>query len=503
MSQPAPRDAYTAAQVRRAEESLLVALKGRGVPEGALMQRAAAGLAAACTDLLGGVYGRRVLVLVGSGDNGGDALFAAARLARRGGQAEALLLSPDRTHAAALAAFRAAGGRVVEEVPLTRAGGGRLGDLVLDGIVGIGASGGLRPDAETAWQRAGGWHCPVVAVDVPSGIGVDDGRVDGPCVEADLTVTFGAHKVGLLVGAGAQHAGVVELVDIGLGPHLPQPPAVRVLSPATIASRLRTAVPGADSHKYSRGVVGVAAGSAEYTGAGLLAVAGASCGLAGMVRYHGPDEVADLVRARHPEVVVGSGRVQAWVVGSGGGGDAGAVLERAGADEVPLVVDADALQHVTQPLRVPALLTPHAGELARMLGAERAAVEDEPLRNACEAADRFRATVLLKGHRTVVASPATDGDPERRHVFVNTTGTPWLATAGAGDVLAGLLGALLAVLPDPPAHAAAIGAWLHGAASTYAGRGGPVTASDVAAALPAMIADVLARHSGDGVRTTS
>jgi hydroxyethylthiazole kinase-like uncharacterized protein yjeF len=188
----------------------------------------------------------------------------------------------------------------------------------------------------------------------------------------------------------------------------------------------------------------------------------------------GPAE--QLVRAAHPEVVVGAGRVQAWVVGSGGGDEAPDALDAAVADGVPVVVDADALTAVRGPLGVPALLTPHAGELARMLGTEREAVEAEQLRHAREAAERFGAVVLLKGRHTLVAAP--DG-----RVRVTTVGPPWLATAGAGDVLAGLCGALLAAGLDP-FDAGSAGSWLHGAAAALASHGGPLRAPDVAAALP-------------------
>jgi len=471
------RLAYAVDDVRAAEHKLMGTL-----PDGALMQRAASGLAAACADLLGGarggVYGARVLVLAGSGANGGDALYAAARLARRGAAVDALLLSGDKVHPGALADLRAAGGRVVDHVASA--------DLVLDGIVGIGGSGGLRPDAAEVWHRVRSLDATVVAVDVPSGIGVDDGTVDGAHVDADVTVTFGAYKVGLLAGPGARAAGAVHLVDIGLAEYLHRP-ALRALTAGDVAAVLAEVAPGPGDHKYTRGVVGMATGSAEFTGAGVLATAGASCGLAGMVRYDGPREVADLVRARHPEVVVGTGRVQCWVVGSGGGGDARAVLDRARADGVPLVVDADALQHATEPLGVPALLTPHAGELAQVLGIERSAVEAEPLRVAREAARRLQAVVLLKGDRTLV----TDGDRN----YVNTTGAPWLGTAGAGDVLAGLCGALLAATADSEmdlVQVGAVAAWLHGAAATLAGAGGPVVAGDVAAALPRVLRELTA-----------
>jgi hydroxyethylthiazole kinase-like uncharacterized protein yjeF len=200
-----------------------------------------------------------------------------------------------------------------------------------------------------------------------------------------------------------------------------------------------------------------------------------------MVRYLG--EAADLVRAAHPEVVAGPGRVQAWVIGSGGGEDAGKALSEALSDGVPVVVDADGLTHVTGPVDVPALLTPHAGELARMLGVEREEVEAEQLRFAREAAQRYDAVVLLKGRHTLVATPAGE-------VRVTTVGPAWLASAGAGDVLAGLCGALLAAGLSP-LDAGSVGSWLHGAAAVAAGDGGPLTAPDVARALPPLLRDLL------------
>lgn len=434
------------------------------LPRGTLMQRAAAGLAYAVLDLLDGGYGRRVLLLVGSGDNGGDALFAGAMLARRGTAVEALLLSRDRTHAEGLAALRAAGGRVLGDLDLTH-----QPDVVVDGIVGIGGTGSLRKQAAEVVGRLRG--VPFVAVDVPSGVEVDTGAVDGPHVEAAVTVTFGTHKIAHLVDPAARACGAVHLVDIGLD--LPDA-AVTALQAADVSQMLPR--PDAAAHKYSRGVVGVRAGSAKYPGAGVLCVAGASTGIAGMVRYDGG--AADAVRGAHPEVVVGPGRVQAWVVGSGGGAEAGDALARCLEDGVPVVVDADGLSHVTGPFDVPALLTPHAGELARMLGVGREEVEAQQLRLAREAASRYHAVVLLKGRHTLVAAP--DG-----RVRVNTAGVPWLATAGSGDVLAGLCGALLAAGLDP-FDAGAAGAWLHGAAAVHAGQGGPLTAPDVAAALPAV-----------------
>jgi hydroxyethylthiazole kinase-like uncharacterized protein yjeF len=199
-----------------------------------------------------------------------------------------------------------------------------------------------------------------------------------------------------------------------------------------------------------------------------------------MVRYVGTAAAA--VKQQHPEVV-GAGRVQAWVVGSGGGDQAGVELAAALADGVPVVIDADALPHVAaHRLARQAVLTPHAGELAALLGVDRADVEARMLHHARAAAATYDAVVLLKGDRTVIAHP--DG-----RVRVNPTGTPWLATAGAGDVLGGLIGALLAG-GLPPLDAASVAAWLHGAAATAASGGGPIVASDVARALPAVIREM-------------
>ncbi len=463
------RRAHTADQVRAAE-AVLIARQ----PEGALMQRASYGLASAIADLLGRVYGVRVLLLVGSGHNGGDALWAGTFLARRGASVEVVLLGSS-VHEPGLAALRAAGGRVV---PVDDA---HAPDVVVDGILGIGGRPGLRDDAAAAVARFAG--VPTVAVDVPSGIDVDTGRLDGPHVRADLTVTFGTHKVAHLLDPASYACGVVHLVELGLD--LPEP-VVEALQTDDVAALLPR--PDAFAQKYTRGVVGVRAGSQQYPGAAVLCTSGAGAGLVGMVRYDGA--AADAVRAAHPEVVVGDGRVQAWVVGSGGGDDAEQALADSLGDErgdgpVAVLADADALQHVPKQPGVPMLLTPHAGELSAMTGVDRASIEASPLEHARSAAADYGVTVLLKGRHTVVADP--DG-----RVHVTTSGVPWLATAGAGDVLAGLCGALLAAGLDPY-DAGSVGSWLHGTAASLAGAGGPITAGDVAAALPETLRRTLDR----------
>lgn len=480
------RRAYSVETVRAAEAALMQRL-----PEGELMRRAAAGLAVACGDLLrrnGRVYGSRVLLLVGSGDNGGDALYAGARLARRGAGVRALLLAPDRAHPGGLAALLAAGGQVVD-------GPDGLGvlDLVVDGITGIGGRGGLREDATGLLHTVTRDRTPVLAVDLPSGVEADTGEVHGDAVRADATVTFGTYKPGLLIDPAAEHAGALRLVDIGLGPELPEPPDLEALQYADVAALLP--VPGPESDKYRRGVVGVVAGSERYPGAAVLAVAGALRGGAGAVRYVGPG--ADAVIARYPEALVHAGppskagRVQAWVVGPGlgDGRSAGAAVAEVLAADVPVLVDADGLRlldaETVRTRTAPTVLTPHAGEAAALLGTAREEVEAGRLAAVRELAARYRATVLLKGSTTLIA------EARDTPVRVNPTGTSWLATAGSGDVLSGLTGSLLAA-GLAPRDAASVGAYLHGLAARHGSDGAPVSAQDVADGIRAAWRDVRA-----------
>ncbi|ADB35050.1 carbohydrate kinase, YjeF related protein [Kribbella flavida DSM 17836] len=462
------RRAHTVEQVRAAEAELMARL-----PEGTLMQRAATGLAVALGNFLGRVYGARVVLLVGSGDNGGDALYAGEKLARRGAQVVAVLLS-DKVHTAGLAALRQAGGRIggTEEIATA--------DVVVDGIVGIGGRPGLKPQALTAVRLAEQYAVPVVAVDIPSGVDVDTGETPDEHVRAALTVTFGTHKICHFVDPAATACGPVHLVDIGL--ELPAAP-VEALQAADV--RARYPVPRGESDKYSRGVLGLMAGSAQYPGAAVIATGGALGGPLGMMRYVGPEAVGEAVRTAHAEIVVGEGRVQAWAIGSGLGDELDVARVRDLLDdEEPVLLDADGLKALDDSGdHVNVLITPHAGELARLLQVDRATVEAERLTHARLAADRYDVTVLLKGSTTVIAAP--DG-----RVRVNTNATPWLATAGSGDVLAGLCGSLLAAGLDP-FDAAAVGAHLHAAAARLSATGGPTTAIAIARALPAATRQLL------------
>lgn len=483
------RHYYSADAIRDAEAPLLQRL-----PDGALMRRAAHGLAIAITRELvlrtGGVAGRRVCAVVGSGDNGGDALWAAAFLRRRGVAATAVLLTPDRAHRAGLAAFRRAGGQVVEHVPPAT-------DLVIDGVVGISGSGPLRPGAAEVFAAVDAAGIPVVAVDLPSGLDVATGAADGAHVRAALTVTFGGYKPVHALG----DCGRVELVDIGLD--LPEAVAVSLEADDVPA---RWPVPGPRDDKYTQGVTGILAGSSTYPGAAVLCTGAAVAATSGMVRYAGT--AGQQVLALWPEVIATptaqeAGRVQAWVVGPGLGTDSAgaAALVFALDQDLPVIVDADGLTilaahpDLLADRRAPTVLTPHAGEFARLAGSPPG---DDRIAATRRLADQFGATVLLKGNVTVIAEPGSAGRSGATggsggSVYLNRADESWAATAGSGDVLSGVIGALLAA-GLPPGEAAAAAAFVHArAADASALDPGPHPAPTSASRILAHIRTALAQ----------
>jgi hydroxyethylthiazole kinase-like uncharacterized protein yjeF len=467
---------YSADAIREAEAPLLASL-----PEGGLMRRAAFGLASAIVRelvlLTGGISGRRVCAVVGSGDNGGDALWASTFLRRRGASTAVLLLKPERTHEAALAAFARAGGRIVESVPAAT-------DLVIDGVVGISGSGALRPNAAEVFAAVDEAGIPVVAVDIPSGIDVQTGAADGPHVHATLTVTFGGLKPVHALG----DCGRVELVDIGL-----DLPSTDMLGFDAADVKARWPVPGPKDDKYTQGVTGILAGSATYPGAAVLCTGAAVAATSGMVRYAG--SAGPQVLSHWPEVIAApsaqaSGRVQAWAIGPGlGTEDTGAAaLWFALGTDLPVIVDADALTilaahpDLVTGRTAPTVLTPHAGEFARLAGAPSG---DDRVAATRKLADRLGATVLLKGNVTVVAEP---GGP----VYFSPAGQSWAATAGSGDVLSGIIGALLAG-GLPAGEAAAAAAFVHArAANLSAADPGPHPAPTSASRILAHVRTAIA-----------
>lgn len=448
------RPVHDVPTIRQAEEVLMAQM-----PPGTLMQRAATGLAVTTAGLIkrrfGRVAGIRLSVVAGSGNNGGDALFAASQLARRGVSVD-IVATSDTLHPEGLKAALREGARVTEARPA---------EVVLDAVVGIGGTGPLRDNAVAIRDAIDADL--TIAVDLPSGLQPDTGDVPGQVWRADHTVTFGTLKPAVVLRPDI--CGQVHLVDIGLDATLPAA-TVHVVERNDAASFLPR--PGFRDNKYTRGVVSVVAGSDKYPGAGQLCTAGARRSGAGMVR----SSVGGF-----PDVVVAEGRTDAYVIGPGLADEARltkAVATAMGSGK-PVVLDAEALSEARPG---PVVVTPHEGEFARM----GFAIGDDRIDAVRQAAAQLGVTVLLKGSVTVVAAP--DGE-----VFINSHSSPNLAAAGSGDVLAGLLGGMLArhfvgrdADPMRIAQIAACAALVHGQAgalTTY-----PATSVDVADCVPRAVA---------------
>ena len=538
-------EAFEKQTVRRAEAQVVAVH-----PHGTLMKKAAGEVSDTVIELLLArgvkVAESPILGLVGGGDNGGDCLYALSYLAKLGYPCLALILS-DKPHLEALIAAEKAqvtiervdlsgNARQVARLAARRA---RAAKVWIDGLVGTGINGKLRePLSQVVAEltRISASHPRQflrIAIDIPSGVFADDGRLPGVCLGADVTVTMGALKSASLLPPAAYKFGQVRLVDLGL--QLSEPRLAR-LQARDVGEFW--ALPRAQDHKYTRGVVQVVAGSSSFPLTGVMCVEGAGRAGAGMVRYVGPEEAAFAILSRVPEAVVGAGKHQCLLVGPGiDSKDSSRVREavnqavQAATSGIPLVLDAGAIDFYPEIVaQVPgghlshrAVLTPHAGEAARLLsalgagggrgGVTRAEVEASPAAWAQFLADKTQATVLLKGAVTLIASA-------NETMFSQAGAPPWAGTAGSGDVLAGIVASVLAqhqaraeqsghhMSASQVAFAVASAAWVHAMAARNAAGlslseepeakgltalGTPIVASDIARAIPQAIAWALAR----------
>ncbi|WP_408932338.1 bifunctional ADP-dependent NAD(P)H-hydrate dehydratase/NAD(P)H-hydrate epimerase [Corynebacterium sp. YSMAA1_1_D6] len=522
------RPAYTVATVRAAEERLLAQ---QSEPD-QLMWLAAAAVADTASVMLEAQPGA-VLILAGSGGNGGDGLYAGAELASRGVSVHALV--PERCHDTALAAFREAGGSVFPADALPSGSA-----LLIDAIAGLGSARGLSGTALSLYEQAVASGVPVLAVDMPTGIDADTGVVAPDTVEADVTITFGSPRMGHALAA---ECGQVVVSDLKLPGGVPSfaetladldEPTGFIAHEPTIASPwewtagelalpggratrpwpvgctgpIANPTPGAHSDKYSGGVVALAAGSDTYPGAGILCATAAVRATPSMVRFIDDNTITSLLPELvcHPDVP-SSGRAQAWVVGPGRGTDSAAATElrKVLAQGLPTILDADALTLLARntslrrtvaehPLTI---LTPHEGEFTRLYKATfstaPSAAWGEALR---ELAEELNSIILLKGRLTRVTAP---GQP----IYSFNAGHSFAATPGSGDVLSGVLGAVIAQLsaatssPSPAEiitevlHAGAIHAHAAAIAAETPDGFAPCSASQIAAAIPQAIARLL------------
>ena len=513
----------TAAQMREMDRRTI---EDFGVPSLVLMENAALRVVDVIADRFGPLRGKRIGVVCGKGNNGGDGLAIARHLATRCAADVTVWLAADPQ---SLTEDGAANFKMAVRFGLSfltsdspRIGGGGV-DLIVDALLGTGIRGGVTGEFAEVINAMNEGGCPVVGVDVPSGLDADTGRVEGACVKATLTVTFALPKFGLLVYPGAEYVGELVVADIGMPRQVMAADDVLVgATEATDVARwLPVRVNGRDSNKGQFGHVTVFAGSSGFVGAPTLTAEAAARTGAGLVTLAVPEGIQNALMARVSPVVMTRGLAQteggtfarsgveaalklagkgtAAALGPGLGGPESEetrafVREFVARCPVPLVIDADALNCLAlEPDRGVSLvkgrptvtvLTPHPGEMGRLLGTDTGAVQSYR-RDAVERAAReYGCPVLLKGARTLIAHP--DG-----RLAVNTTSNPGMATGGAGDVLSGVIAALLAGGLGVWESALA-GAYLHGLAGdlTASEQGGSagLIATDLVDRLPAAIA---------------
>lgn len=449
-------------QIRAAEQEHMLAH-----PDVDLMQVAAGKIALRAHEM---AESGTILVAVGPGNNGGDGLFAARNLARLGHRV-VVWLAAGSAHPGGVVAARQVGIRFADQLAVLR----MLPDvsLVIDAIAGLGSRSGLSPDLVWFAETCRTLEIPVLAVDLPSGLAADDHRVPEHCMKATRTITFAAPKLCHAAQPAASFCGDVEVADIGL--RLPES-ELHLMQRLDVARWWPWPTPYAD--KYSRGVLGVDTGSRMFPGAAVLSVFGAVYSGVGMVRFVGPERPAQLVSLRLPSVTLGPGRVQAWLAGCGWGDEASrSRLEPILESGVPAVIDAEALDDLPDSLPSGWLLTPHAGELAVLLGTTRTAVMDDPIGSVRAAAARWQTTVLLKGATQYIAEASG-------RVTLAVPGPAWTAQAGSGDALAGICGTLMAS-GLPAWQSAALGASVQALAAEH--RPGPFPPEVVVQALPEVI----------------
>ena len=482
-----PTAIYSAAQVRALDAW---EIEKRQVPSFTLMTRAAEG----ALKILRARWpqARRIAVVCGAGNNGGDG-YVLARLAKAAGL-EAMVLAtvpPGRLQGDALRAqteWLAAEGAAHPFVADALSGC----DVIVDGLLGTGLSGPPRPETLAVIRAINAARRPVLSLDVPSGLDADTGAVHGDAVCAEITVCFVAFKCGLFLGAGPEHAGVLLLEDLGVvAPSLPQfVPVLRRIDEAEIAQHLPRR--RRESHKGTHGRVVIIGGGAGMPGALRLAGEAALRVGAGLVTVGGAAENLVAVTATRPELIylplqatssLESHLAGASVVAVGPGLGRGDWAQRLWTqvvklEGIPVVMDADALNLLAlSPVKMPPhwVITPHPGEAARLLGRDTAAIQADRLGAVRELHQRYGAIAVLKGAGTLVASG--DGATE---ISICERGNPGMATAGMGDVLTGVIAGLLAQIGDSRV-AARLGVLIHALAGDSAAQGGQrgLLASDV------------------------
>ncbi len=505
--------AVTASQMRNIDRRTI---DEYGVSSSVLMERA--GLAAA-EKMLELFERRKVIVICGGGNNGGDGIVAARNLFNWGWNVKVILLSRESKMSGDCRTQYMTAKKM--KIPMEFRTEIRPADLhsavVIDAIFGTGINKPVRPpvsDIISFLNRSG---APVLSVDIPSGISADNGGIMGDAVRADYTVTFGLPKMGHLFHPGAEYAGKLFVEDIGFPGELLADESLNVQTIEKEDASLLIPERPANSHKNDYGHVLIVAGSTGRTGAALMAAQACLRSGAGLVTLGVPESLASVFQSRAAEEMIlplpdkgngvlsaesveailefASGRADVVAIGPGIGVSADTrriMQELITGSAVPMLIDADGINAISGNARIlenaksPVILTPHIGEMARLLrrknsesSVDRAAIESDRIPVALSFSGKTGTYLVLKGAPTVIADPGGKA-------FINTTGNPGMATAGSGDVLTGIIAALLGQVSDP-LEASILGAYLHGLAGDFAASEKgmhSMIATDIVAHLP-------------------
>ena len=509
------------------------AIEEYGISGLVLMENAGRQAVELVRSVLGEVRGKVITIFIGKGNNGGDGLVMARHLLNMGAEVKVLsMVNPEEISGDAavnldiwrkmdqkvFALHHGDGINVVKLVLMNT-------DMIVDAIYGTGFKGGLAEKAGRVIEALNGSGRPILAVDIPSGLEADTGRTNGACIRADYTITFGLPKLGLILEPGADYTGQLTVADISIPAVLVEKTAPqRFLITAELVKEWLPSRPNL-AHKGNFGRVLVVAGSRGMTGAACLTGESALRAGAGLVTVAVPETLHEVMEEKLTEVMTsplpdtGKGSLsrgarqrilslleKADVLAIGPGLSQAAevialVRELLPQVKIPCVLDADALNalagsgDILKKVRAPVVITPHPGEMARLLGVTPKEIQEDRIAAAVQAAEKWSVTALLKGARTVVASP--DGS-----VFINPTGNPGMATAGSGDVLTGVVAALMAQGMET-ARAAAAGAYIHGLAGDLAAREKGMMgliAGDILSALPAATRELVEMRISESYR---
>ncbi len=484
----------TAEQIKNIDRR---AIRDFGIPGPVLMENAAAAVMAEMDQYFEGLAGTRIGIICGKGNNGGDGLALARWLRIRGVPVRVALLAP----------FSAVEGEAKVNLSILRKMDVELvqnasqetladilawSDVVVDALLGVGLSSPLKDAYARAVEMINDSGSPVVAVDIPTGIHADTGAVMGSAVRADLTITMALLKRGIVLHPGADHAGTIRIADIGIPSEVVEQEKI-VTSLLTRGSAWGLLHPRAsEAHKGTFGHLLVVAGSLGKAGAAVMAARSGLRSGAGLVSVATPNSQVPIIQQQvfeamcipaaesidgtlgigaETELLKEASRMTACAIGPGLSTHYETVTTvRSLIQEmsVPLVIDADGLNalagslELLKKVKAPVVLTPHPGEMARLLSVKTADVQKDRINTASDFAAKYKVTIVLKGAGTVVASP--DGS-----VFINSTGNPGMATGGTGDALTGMIGSFLAQGYTVP-QAACLGVYLHGLAGDLAAQ---------------------------------